>query len=160
MAPDACFTAAVTPSEPLAPWPVGHGTSLAAPAFHTFGDAAVRYPVKAAVVPEPSERCTTWIPVAGRLAAELSALMAGSFQVLILPAKMPASVSGESFRSLRPERLYSTAIPPADHGTVVTWPPLATAPCSSVALMGTSVAPKSMVPAVNCWMPAPEPTPW
>src|SRR3954467_1051603 len=26
--------------------------------------------------------------------------------------------------------------------------------------MGTSVPPKSMVPAVHCWMPAPEPTPW
>ena len=26
--------------------------------------------------------------------------------------------------------------------------------------MGTSLAPKSMVPAVNCWIPAPEPTPW
>src|SRR5438270_13373503 len=26
--------------------------------------------------------------------------------------------------------------------------------------MSTSVPPKSVVPAVNCWMPAPEPTPW
>src|SRR5437764_11080565 len=86
--------------------------------------------------------------------------MAWSFQVLILPAKMPATVSGESLRLATPERLYSTAMPPPDQGTVVTWPPLATAPCSSVADIGTSEAPKSTVPAVNCWMPAPEPTPW
>ena len=86
--------------------------------------------------------------------------MAGSFQVFTLPAKMPATVSGESLRPLTPERLYSTAMPPPVQGMVWTWPPLATAAASSVADMGTSVAPKSMVPAVNCWMPAPEPTPW
>ena len=133
--------------------------------------------MNAAVVPDPSERWITWIPVDGRLAPELSFLMAWSFQVLIceacqvtkmltsfqvliLPAKMPATVSGESLRLATPERLYSTAMPPPDQGTVVTWPPLATAPCSSVADIGTSEAPKSTVPAVNCCMPAPEPTPW
>src|SRR5207249_1355822 len=62
MAPSVCFTAAVTPSEPLAPWPVGHGTSLAAPNVHTEPAAAVRYDVNAAVVPEPSERRSTWMP--------------------------------------------------------------------------------------------------
>src|SRR3954467_13478178 len=100
------------------------------------------------------------MPVDGRLAPELSFLMAGSVQALILPANMPASVSGESFRLLTPDRLYSTAIPPADHGMVVTCPPLARAPCSSVGLMGTSLPPKSIVRAVSCWMPAPDPTPW
>src|SRR5437660_10805820 len=100
------------------------------------------------------------MPVVGRVTPALSFLMAGSFQVLILPAKMPATASGESFRSVTPERLYSTAMPPPVHGMVCTPPPLATAPCSSAADMGTSVAPKSMVPAVNCWMPAPDPTPW
>src|SRR6266542_534364 len=120
MAPAVCLTAAVTPSEPFAPWPVGHGTSLAAPAVHTAGATAVRYPVKAAVVPEPSERWTTWIPVVGRVAPELSFLMAGSLQVLILPAKMPATVSGASLRPLTPERLYSTAMPPPVQGIVWT----------------------------------------
>src|SRR5205085_1028491 len=100
------------------------------------------------------------MPVDGRLALELSFLMRGSFQVLTLPAKMPATAAGESLRSVMPERLYSTAMPPPVHGIVCTWPPLATAPCSSAADMGMSLAPKSMVPAVNCWMPAPEPTPW
>ena len=116
--------------------------------------------MNAAVVPDPSERCTTWTPVEGRLAPGLSFLMAGSLQVLILPAKIPATVAGDSFRSLTPERLYSMAIPPPDQGMVVTWPPLATAACSSVADIATSVPPKSMVPAVNCWIPAPEPTGW
>src|SRR4051794_21381863 len=120
MAPAVCLTAAVTPSDPLAPWPVGHGTSLAAPAVQTAGATAVRYPVKAAVVPEPSERCTTWMPVVGRVTPELSFLMAGSFQVLILPAKMPATASGESLRSETPERLYSTAMPPPVTGMVCT----------------------------------------
>ena len=30
----------------------------------------------------------------------------------------------------------------------------------SAAAMGTSLAPKSTVPAMNCLMPAPEPTDW
>ncbi len=111
-------------------------------------------------MPEPSERCTTWIPVDGRLAPELSFLIAWSFQVVILPAKMPATVSGVSFRVLTPGRLYSTAMPPPDHGMVVTRPPLATAPCSSVADIGTSVPPKSISPWVTCVMPAPDPPPW
>src|SRR5438270_9376892 len=159
MAPTVCFTAAVTPSEPLAPWPVGHGTSLAAPALQTVGATAARYPVNAAVVPEPSERWTTWMPVDGKVTPALSFLMAWSFHVLILPAKMPAIVSGESFRFETPDRLYSTAMPPPDHGIVVTAPPLATAPCSSAGAIATSLPPKSIVPAVNCWMPAPDPTP-
>src|SRR5215471_17781380 len=102
MAPSVCFTAAVTPSEPLAPWPVGHGTSLPAPAFQIVGATAVRYDVNALVVPEPSERCTTWIGVAGSDAPALSALIWAAFQVLTVPAKIPASVSGDSFRSVTP----------------------------------------------------------
>ncbi len=31
---------------------------------------------------------------------------------------------------------------------------------ASAALSGTSVAPKSTVLAVNCWMPPPEPMAW
>src|SRR3954451_14973949 len=100
------------------------------------------------------------MPVDGKVTPELSFLMAWSFHVLILPAKMPAIVSGESFRFETPDRLYSTAMPPPDHGIVVTAPPLATAPCSSAGDIATSLPPKSIVPAVNCWMPAPVPTPW
>src|SRR2546421_1754843 len=116
MAPAVCFTAAVTPSEPLAPVPVGHGTSFAAPKVHTEGAIAVRYEVNTLVVPDPSERCTTWIPVLGSVAPALSALMAASSHFVILPAKMLAKVWPDSFRLETPLRLYSTAIPPAIHG--------------------------------------------
>jgi len=37
------------------------------------------------VVPEPSERCTTLISVAGRPTPGFSAAIAGSFHFLILP---------------------------------------------------------------------------
>ena len=47
---------------------------------------------------------------AGQLTPELSALIAGSFQVLILPEKMPAMVGPDSFRLLTPDRLYETVI--------------------------------------------------
>src|SRR3954466_8092988 len=133
MAPWVCFTAAVTPSEPLAPWPVGHGTSLPVPAVHTVGATVLRYSVKAAVVPEPSERCTTWIPVLGRLALPSSAIIL-SFHVFTFPAKMAASVGPESLRLLTPERLYSTAMPPAVHGNcsaLLPAPPLVFAADSS-----------------------------
>src|SRR3954451_15561179 len=107
MAPSVCFTDAVTPSDPLAPCPAGQGTALPAPAVHTAGATAVRYDVKAAVVPEPSERCTTWMPVAGNLAPLLSAAILGSFHLEILPAKIPATVSGDSCNLSRPATLYS-----------------------------------------------------
>src|SRR5437764_6093102 len=158
MAPWVCLTWAVTPSDPLAPCPAGQGTSLPAPAVQMVGATAVRYDVKAAVVPEPSERCTTWIAVDGRLVLPSAAIIL-SFQVLTLPAKIEASVSGLSFRLGTLERLYSMATPPPDHGMWRTWPPFATAADSSSGFMTASLAPKSTVPAVNCWMPAPDPTP-
>ena len=42
IAPAVCLTAAVTPSEPLAPCPAGQGTSLAAPYVQIVGATAVR----------------------------------------------------------------------------------------------------------------------
>ena len=65
------MTWAVTPSEPLAPWPAGHGTSLPAPAVQIVGATAVRYEVRALVVPDPSERWTTVIALLGRLVASI-----------------------------------------------------------------------------------------
>src|SRR5437588_835989 len=157
MAPSACLTAAVTPSEPLAPVPVGQGTSLAAPKVHTEGATAVRYSVKTPVVPEPSDRWTTWMPMLGNEALGLSALMAASFHLVILPAKMPASVWPDSLRSLTPLRLYSTAMPPAVQGISMTLPAPPVADCSEV-FNTTSEPAKSTVLAVSCWIPAPEPT--
>src|SRR5947209_3088339 len=65
MAPGTCLTLAVTPSEPLAPVPVVHGTSLPEPIVQASGAAAARYSVKTCVVPEPSDRCATWMPRPG-----------------------------------------------------------------------------------------------
>ena len=49
--------------------------------------------MKLLVVPEPSERCTGVMAVLGRLTPGLSAAMAGSFQVLMAPSKIPAMVA-------------------------------------------------------------------
>ena len=88
---------------------------MPAPAVQIVGVTAVRYDVRALVVPDPSERCTTWMPVDGRPVFPSAAIIL-SFQFLTLPAKIDASVSGLSFRLLKPGRLYSTAMPPPDQG--------------------------------------------
>ena len=56
MAPDVWETVAVTPSEPLAPWPEGQVGVLLLPSVHTVGAVWAMYSVKAPVVPELSER--------------------------------------------------------------------------------------------------------
>ena len=61
--------------------------------------------MKFCVVPELSERLTGVMRVDGSVASGLSALIAGSSQVLIFWAKIPASVAGESWRSSTPSRL-------------------------------------------------------
>ena len=64
------------------------------PRVQALGAESCRNKVKLAVVPEESDRTARVIGVLGRLTPALSALMAGSFQVLILPEKMPAMVAG------------------------------------------------------------------
>ena len=64
-----------------------------------------RYSVKLLVVPEESERCTGVILVDGRLTSLLSAAMAGSFQVVIVPAKILAIVAEDKVNLSTPERL-------------------------------------------------------
>ena len=67
---------------------------------------AARNLVKPAVVPEESERWTTAMLVLGRLMPELSALIAGSFQVLIWPRKIFEIVGPSSLMPLlTPDRL-------------------------------------------------------
>ena len=61
--------------------------------------------MKLAVVPDSSERCTGVIFVLGRFTPGLSALMAGSSQVVISPLKIFAVVSGLSCRLSTPWRL-------------------------------------------------------
>src|SRR5262245_53566528 len=90
--------AAATPELPLAPWPTGHCTALSAPTrlFHV-GLASDSHVVNTEVVPDSSERCTIVMAVDGRSTPGLRALMAGSFQFLILPRKMSAVVVPSSF---------------------------------------------------------------
>ena len=62
------------------------------------------------VVPDSSERWTGAIAVDGSLASGLSALMAASSHVLILPSKMPAMVFGARLSLSTPSRLKTTAM--------------------------------------------------
>ena len=70
--------------------------------------------VNAAVVPLLSARRTTMIFVFGNFWLGLSFLTDGSCQLVILPKKIPASVSEESCSGFcKPSRLYVTQIGPA-----------------------------------------------
>src|ERR1700691_6620451 len=75
------------------------------PSFHALPAASTRYWEKLAVVPEPSERTSRLIEELGRLALGLRALIAGSFQVVILPEKISASTVASSFRPVTPDTL-------------------------------------------------------
>src|SRR5215469_10284293 len=74
------------------------------PSFQ-LGAAVFRYRLKFAVVPEESERTAGVIAVEGSVTPGLSALIAGSFQVLMVPWKMPAITVAFSFRLLTSCRL-------------------------------------------------------
>ena len=79
------------------------------------------------VVPEPSERWTTLIAVLGRFTPGFAAVRAGSFQVVILPRKMPAMIVGRHLdRAESPVRLYATTTAPKVDG-ISTGVPLAAA---------------------------------
>src|SRR5579863_7227083 len=120
-----------TPPLPLAAWAVeGHLTVLLLPSAHALPTASCRNSVKFCVVPEESERTARVIGVLGRLTPGLSALIAGSFQVLIWPWKIFAIVVGSSFRLLTPVRLYDNVIGPMMTGKYSTVLPLKSA-CSA-----------------------------
>ena len=72
---------------------------------------------------------------------------------------MFASVVPSSLTLSMPGRLYAIATTPMIVGscTSVASPPAA---AISVAVMGTSEAPKSTVFFVNAWMPPPDPIAW
>ena len=76
-------------------------------------------------------------------------MTSASSHFLTLPAKMPAKVAGDSFRSVTPDRLYSIAIPPAIHG-ICTTAPVPPVACCSAGLSGTSEPAKSTVFDVSC----------
>ena len=93
MAPGVDLTICDTPALPLPPRLLaGQLMTELLPSVQALPPASTRNWEKLAVVPEESERWAMVIAVLGRLRPELSALMAGSFQVLILPEKMPAMV--------------------------------------------------------------------
>src|SRR3954451_17152378 len=88
-----------------APWVVaGHCTVSPLPRVHAAPPAAFRNLVKLLVVPDAADRCTTTIAVAGRVTPALSAAIFGSFHVVIVPAKMPPSVSPDSCSFVTPDR--------------------------------------------------------
>ncbi len=86
MDPGVCATRPETPSLPLPPTPTGQLTDVATPTFSlNVGDTLARKSMKMKVVPEPSDRWTTVMSVAGSFAAGLSFTSAGSFHFWILP---------------------------------------------------------------------------
>src|SRR6476659_8222121 len=158
MAPGVDLTTCATPGLPLAARAEdGHLMVELLPRVQALPVASTRNSVKFCVVPEESDRTARVIAVLGRLAPELSALIAGSFQVLILPEKMPAMVAGDSFRSLTPDRLYDIVIGPmmtGKYSTVLPWK-LAL----SLSAIGEAEPAKLTVPAARSVRPLPEPPP-
>src|SRR6478609_5816640 len=105
-----------TPALPLPAWALGHCTVSPAVRVKVEAAALARYLENAEVVPEPSERTATVTAVLGRVAPGLSAAIFGSFQVVMVPAKMAPSVSAESCSSSTPFTLYDTVIGAATVG--------------------------------------------
>ena len=66
--------------------------------------------MKFSVVPESSARWTGVIARSGSVASGFVAAIAGSFQLVIVPAKIPAIVAGSRLSSSTPSRLKMTAI--------------------------------------------------
>src|SRR5205814_10195317 len=100
MAPWLVVIVELTPAFPLPPSPTGQVTSLPLQgltlAFHS-GLTLQSQVVKALVVPEPSDRWATVIAVLGRVASGLSALIAGSSQVLMAPASLLPMMTSLNF---------------------------------------------------------------
>src|SRR5215470_14959117 len=96
-------------ARPLPPSPAravdGHLMVEEVPSFQALPAALTRYWEKFCVVPEESERTAVVMVVLGRDKPGLSALISGSFQVLIWPWKILARVGASSFRPFTPDRL-------------------------------------------------------
>src|SRR6201985_1069823 len=93
MAPGVLLTIESTPPLPMPPRLLdGQLMVESLPSFHTPGADWHRNLEKFWVVPEESERRAMVIAVLGRVTPGLSALMAGSFQVLIWAWKILAMV--------------------------------------------------------------------
>src|ERR1700684_2917409 len=104
MAPAVLLTIESTPPLPVPPR-LSDGQLIVelVPSFHTPGAASTRNWEKFWVVPEASDRRGVVIAELGSLAVGLSALIAGSFQVLIWPWKILAMVGPSSLRPVTPD---------------------------------------------------------
>src|SRR5215467_15913737 len=158
MAPGVVLMICATPPLPLPPWAVdGQLMVELVPSFQSVAAPNVRAREKFAVVPDESERTARLIGVLGRLTPGLSALIAESFQVLILPWKMFAIVGMSSFRWLTTERLYDIVIGPSMTGKYSTVFPLKF-PTSSEGI-GESEPANWTTPEARSERPLPEPPP-
>src|ERR1700712_2154970 len=105
MEPSAPLICLETPSLPCAATPPAAAHAFADGMVHAAGAAAARYLVKFSVVPESSARWTAWTDRLGRVVPGFNAAIVGSFQLLIEPAKIPASTSGVRVSWAMPDRL-------------------------------------------------------
>src|SRR6266705_2483690 len=105
MAPEVALTCWATPEDCGADWPPLACQALPPEYFQLAGAVAIRYLVKLSVVPDSSERWNAWILRSGSLADGLSALMAASFQLVILLSKILASVGASRTRLSTPGTL-------------------------------------------------------
>src|ERR1700722_111537 len=126
------------------------------PSVQALPAASTRYWEKFAVVPEESERTARVIAELGRLTPGLSAVIAGSFQVLIWPWKIFARVVASSFSPVMPDRLYAMAIGPTCTGKYSTVLPAGTLDVSEAGI-GESEPAKSTVLEYRSLRPVPEP---
>src|SRR5216684_4039347 len=113
-----CFTSPDTPSLPLLPNPTGQlGDAPAPTLLFQSGLTLERKSVQTKLVPLPSERCTTVISLSGRFTPGLSFFSAASFHFLMVPRKMPASVSPVNLSvAVTPSILYVGTTPPSTVG--------------------------------------------
>src|ERR1700756_5255507 len=117
MAPGVDLTICATPPLPLPARAVpGHLMVELLPSVHALPPAFSRYREKFCVVPEESERTARVIAVLGRLTPELRGAIAGLFQDVFWPLKIPERTVASSFRLLTPDRLYETGIGPRKTG--------------------------------------------
>src|SRR5215203_5841445 len=103
-------TAETTPDVPWAASPMERGHSPSGSDVQTSPAVAYRYSVKLVVVPESSARCTGVTARSGSVASVLSAAMAGSFHLVIVPANRPAMVAASRLSSSTPSTLKITAM--------------------------------------------------
>src|SRR6478735_4844183 len=107
------------PSLPCAATPPGAVHDFPGAAVQAPPPAAARYLVKFSVVPESSARCTEEIASVGSVTPGFSAAILGSFQLAMVPSKIPASTAGVRISVSTPDRLYANAIGPVTIGRLI-----------------------------------------